>query len=348
MTTSRASADLRAALEQIAFNDGVGSLAGDPSLWPSEIAYVALGGRHKHGQRIDSREALSAPAEPADKPVAWQYLCRDGKWVGCDKPSPAETRDEPERYRSLYTTPQPAPSFAEVKPLHWIRSNVFGSYKWRGMSEQFGEIGCFTEVAYSDEQDKQIEEKKAAIQADYEQRIRTAIASLPPAPPQERVDEEAVCCSSITPCEHQRTHPNGVCEACLKAFAKASIFHRAAEFIREHDLYDESGLSKEELSILAGSENDDLEECGNWSATDPISREQRATVPQLEPWRDELADASPPVSEVDAEAVKEKVQFAIDLLLERVAGSPARSSSHNARVVLETALSLLKGGRHAK
>lgn len=35
-------------------------------------------------------------------------------------------------------------------------------------------------------------------------------------------------------------------------------------------------------------ENDGLEECGNWSATDPVSREQRA--PELKPWQIELSE----------------------------------------------------------
>lgn len=31
--------------------------------------------------------------------------------------------------------------------------------------------------------------------------------------------QNAVCCSSISPCGYQRKHPTGVCDACLKAHA---------------------------------------------------------------------------------------------------------------------------------
>ena len=54
--------DPREALERIAFDSDVTCLAGNPLLWPSEIAYIALGGRIKDGQRVDTRESLTASA----------------------------------------------------------------------------------------------------------------------------------------------------------------------------------------------------------------------------------------------------------------------------------------------
>ncbi len=49
----------RQALLRIAFGEGISCLSGDPSKWPSTIAYRALGGRSKNGHRIDSREDLA-------------------------------------------------------------------------------------------------------------------------------------------------------------------------------------------------------------------------------------------------------------------------------------------------
>jgi hypothetical protein len=49
------------ALDQIAFGHA-DSLAGNPLLWPSTLAYLGLGGRIEEGQRLDSRETLVGAA----------------------------------------------------------------------------------------------------------------------------------------------------------------------------------------------------------------------------------------------------------------------------------------------
>ena len=51
-------ADLRKALRRIAFQEDVNGLSGDPSKWPSTIAYDALGGRYESGRRVDNSEDL--------------------------------------------------------------------------------------------------------------------------------------------------------------------------------------------------------------------------------------------------------------------------------------------------
>lgn len=56
----------------------------------------------------------------------------------------------------------------------------------------------------------------------------------------------------------------------------------------------------------------------------------------------EAAGVAPPAasnSAQEADRLREKMQLAIDILLERENGSPARSPAHNARVILEHALS---------
>ena len=47
------------ALLRIAFQEGTDGLSGNPSKWPCTIAYKALGGRCKNGERLDSREDLA-------------------------------------------------------------------------------------------------------------------------------------------------------------------------------------------------------------------------------------------------------------------------------------------------
>lgn len=50
-------AKMHIALRRIAKGD-YSDLAGDTSQWASEIAYDALGGRHKNGRRVDNPDDL--------------------------------------------------------------------------------------------------------------------------------------------------------------------------------------------------------------------------------------------------------------------------------------------------
>lgn len=63
---------------RIAFQENVSSLSGDPTKWPCTISYLALGGRLEQGKRLDSREALTAPAPDFDpaKEGFQDYLAR--------------------------------------------------------------------------------------------------------------------------------------------------------------------------------------------------------------------------------------------------------------------------------
>ena len=47
------------------------------------------------------RRLAEAGTQP--EPVAWQFQCANGAWIACDRPSPSELSDEPDKFRCLYT-----------------------------------------------------------------------------------------------------------------------------------------------------------------------------------------------------------------------------------------------------
>jgi len=49
-------ARLESVLAYIAFQDDVNALSGNPMKWPSEVAYMAIGGKYKDGKRASTRE----------------------------------------------------------------------------------------------------------------------------------------------------------------------------------------------------------------------------------------------------------------------------------------------------
>lgn len=49
-------AAMRRALLRIAYDETLSDLAGDPSLWPFTVAYLALGGRAVDGKLLDDKK----------------------------------------------------------------------------------------------------------------------------------------------------------------------------------------------------------------------------------------------------------------------------------------------------
>lgn len=47
------------------------------------------------------RRLAEAGTQP--EPAAWQFQCANGAWIACDRPSPSELSDEPDKFRCLYT-----------------------------------------------------------------------------------------------------------------------------------------------------------------------------------------------------------------------------------------------------
>lgn len=56
----------------------------------------------------EAAEVLRSASVKVGEVVAWQFRCANDTWIPCERPSPNELRDEPEKFRRLYTTPPTA------------------------------------------------------------------------------------------------------------------------------------------------------------------------------------------------------------------------------------------------
>lgn len=158
-------------------------------------------------------------------------------------------------------------------------------------------------------------EGKAAVKAFAE---RLASLRPSPAPPDCPVGLASGCCSASSPCNHQKLHPDSICDTCKKAGSVGAPAPAETERGGEHPTIE--WLAREIAQKAA------LMQAGKASFLQHIIKcaetilERLATFPECE------------------DRLREAMQEACDLLSERVLGSPARSPGHNARLRLERAL----------
>lgn len=161
----------------------------EPILYPIKISRERIDGL------VDAHNA--ALSRPAQEPVAWRYRMSGwGEEYWHYFTNEPRSKDDDEIWEPLYAAPQPAHGTSatergpDVKALEWVKSqNMADEPQWQthgsalnycitlkhrpGIGEQFRlfETGGWFPT---------MDEAKAAAQADYEQRIRSALATPTP------------------------------------------------------------------------------------------------------------------------------------------------------------------------
>lgn len=159
--------------------------------WTFSASRLSLNDIGRTAPTFQERPLYTAPQKPqpaagwnegaahftdAQLDTMYEASKRDAQFVGSEiRQLIGDIRTARKAIRSSQSTSD-AGGGMRVKPLHWIRSKVFGSYKWRGV----GAFGEFAAVIEDHKTHDQIVAEKAHIQADYEKQIRSALSK--PAP----------------------------------------------------------------------------------------------------------------------------------------------------------------------
>ena len=92
-----------------------------------------------------------AEAWTQPEPAAWQFQCANGAWIACDRPSPSELSDEPDKFRCLYTASPADAGMREVLAYAerlaialWSKHFKESAPEWKPLSGNL--IGLLTQI----------------------------------------------------------------------------------------------------------------------------------------------------------------------------------------------------------